>query len=33
LIDYTITYVDEGEVTTEIKHWGDILTEPEHTEK
>ena len=33
LIDYTITYVDEGEVTTETKHWGDILTEPEHTEK
>ena len=33
LIDYTITYVDGENETTEIKHWWDTLTEPLHTQK
>ena len=32
-IDYEVKYVDGDEVTTQIAHWGDVLTEPEHTEK
>ena len=33
LVDYTITYVDGENETTEIKHWWDTLTEPTHTDK
>jgi hypothetical protein len=29
-IDYEVKYVNGEEISTEVAHWGDLLTEPEH---